>query len=602
MDPPRSLKHVRGGRTVKTQIPNPYNFNLPVSPEMFYGRKNELKKIIDDLTGIRGNSIALVGGRRIGKTSLLESLLRKLEEPSNQQFVFTIPVFIDLSGAGIASSAMLFQSFSDQAQRIISDRIGLNLDPLVLSNESPPAPKLSRLLPDWNQAILLKTGIPLRLIVVFDECERIVKEPWASELYGALRHLIVGQSTRSLFKVVMVGSQTFLGRVRQEGSPLRNVLNYHYLNALDSDAARALINEPALELLSNEIIEAIIAKSGRHPFLIQYLMYHLWNYELNKLDISFVENISRSFYHQRGDFEDWFNGLSLTARKIYANIVEAKTPMSEKDLRQIFSIPTPDFSPSLESLSYHGLVLDDGNGRYIAGSRMFQIWFTENVGPVSLINDTRQNRSKAKRKSKRIYGNKSSVIKILFLAANPKDTAPLRLDEEIRAIDNALLQAKFRDRFDIKQHWAVRVFDLQGYLLRYKPDIVHFSGHGNSSSGIILEDEMGTSHEVSPRALSQLFSVLKDKIRCVVLNACYSENQAKAIAEHIDCVIGMSRAISDKAAIEFAQSFYQGLGYGRDVKTSFDLGCVEIDLKNLDEESTPKIVALREDPKKIVFT
>jgi hypothetical protein len=584
------------------QIPNPYNFNLPVSPEMFYGRKEELKKIMDDLTGARGNSIALVGGRRIGKTSLLEALLRKLEESSRRQFIFTVPVFIDLSGAGIASPTMLFQSFSDQAQRIISDRIGLTLEPLVLSNEYPPAPKLSRLLPDWNQAILREAGIPLRLIVIFDECERIVKEHWAPELYGALRHLIVGQTTRSLFKVVMVGSQTFLSRVRQEGSPLRNVLNYHYLNAMDADSARALITVPFIKSLSNEFVEAIIAKSGRHPFLIQYLMYHLWNQEFTNIDISVVEKVSRSFYHQRGDFEDWFYELSLTAQRMYTNLVESETSISEKDLRQIFSTPIPDFSSSLESLSYHGLVLDGGDGTYMAGSQMFQIWFKENVGNISSKNGAEPSRPKAERKSKRIYSNKSSVIKILFLAANPKDTPPLRLDEEIRAIDNALLQAKFRDRFDIKQHWAVRVFDLQGYLLRYKPDIVHFSGHGNSSSGIILEDEIGNSHEVSPRALSQLFSVLKDKMRCVVLNACYSENQAKAIAEHIDCVIGMSRAISDNAAIEFAQSFYQGLGYGRDVKTSFDLGCVEIDLKNLNEESTPKIVALRKDPKKIVFT
>lgn len=35
------------------------------------------------------------------------------------------------------------------------------------------------------------------------------------------------------------------------------------------------------------------------------------------------------------------------------------------------------------------------------------------------------------------------MIKILFLSANPFDTEPLRLDEEMRAIDLALRQAKF---------------------------------------------------------------------------------------------------------------------------------------------------------------
>lgn len=192
-------------------------------------------------------------------------------------------------------------------------------------------------------------------------------------------------------------------------------------------------------------------------------------------------------------------------------------------------------------------------------------------------------------------------IRILFLAANPKDTHSLRLDEEIRSIDISLRQAEFRDRFDIKQHWALRVTDLQGYLLRHRPDIVHFSGHGSPLSEIILEDNNGKSHPVSPRALSQVFSVLKDNVRCVVLNACYSEHQAQAIAQHIDCVVGMSKAIGDTAAISFAAAFYQALGYGRNVKTAFDLGCAQIDLENLDEQDTPKLLALNCNPVDITF-
>jgi hypothetical protein len=83
-----------------------------------------------------------------------------------------------------------------------------------------------------------------------------------------------------------------------------------------------------------------------------------------------------------------------------------------------------------------------------------------------------------------------SKVNVLFLAANPKDSNQLRLDEEIRSIDLALRQAEFRDKFEIQQHWAVRVADIQGYLLRHQPDIVHFSGHGSASSEIILEDNI----------------------------------------------------------------------------------------------------------------
>lgn len=195
----------------------------------------------------------------------------------------------------------------------------------------------------------------------------------------------------------------------------------------------------------------------------------------------------------------------------------------------------------------------------------------------------------------------STEIKVLLLSVNPIDSAPLRTDEEFREIDKALRQSTFRTRIHLEQHSAVRVSDLQGYLLRHTPHIVHFSGHGSHANELVLEDADGTSQSVSIRSLSQLFSVLKDNVRCVVLNACFSEQQALAIANHIDCVIGMSSAIGDKAAVKFATAFYEALGYGKSIKVAFDLGCVLIDLESLGEHQTPRLFALRQKAEDIVL-
>jgi hypothetical protein len=192
-------------------------------------------------------------------------------------------------------------------------------------------------------------------------------------------------------------------------------------------------------------------------------------------------------------------------------------------------------------------------------------------------------------------------IQILFLGANPQDATRLQLDHEIRGIDQALRQGEFRQQFDLQQHWAVRVSDLQTCLLRHRPQIIHFSGHGSSTNAIFLEDAQGTSQRVEGPALARLFAVFKKDLRCVVLNACYSEQQAEAITEHIDCVIGMSRAIGDQAAISFAAAFYQALAFGSDVQTAFELGCVQIDLERLSEEGTPRLLARRRSPAEIVF-
>ncbi|MCP5103869.1 MAG: hypothetical protein GY950_10845, partial [bacterium] len=67
-----------------------------------------------------------------------------------------------------------------------------------------------------------------------------------------------------------------------------------------------------------------------------------------------------------------------------------------------------------------------------------------------------------------------SIKKILLLSANPKTSARLRLDENLREIEEGLLRSKRRDRFEIKVRLAVRHKDFRRALLNCEPHIVHF--------------------------------------------------------------------------------------------------------------------------------
>ncbi len=188
-----------------------------------------------------------------------------------------------------------------------------------------------------------------------------------------------------------------------------------------------------------------------------------------------------------------------------------------------------------------------------------------------------------------------NMVTILFLASNPDDGSggALKLDAECRSIDQRLRASKHRERFDLRSQWAVRVNDLQNALLEYSPTIVHFSGHGNSSGQIILQDDTERSFPVSQQSLSELFQILSQEVRCVVLNACYSEDQARAIADHIDCVVGVPNEIDDTAAISFSAAFYQALGYGCSVQQAFELGCNSIGLSGHDASQSPKLLTRR---------
>ena len=193
-------------------------------------------------------------------------------------------------------------------------------------------------------------------------------------------------------------------------------------------------------------------------------------------------------------------------------------------------------------------------------------------------------------------------IKILFLAANPKSTDPLALDEEIRAIEQKIRATEHRDSLELISKWAVRPDDVIQALNEHKPHVVHFSGHGSEENEILLVGNNGEEKPVTASALRALFSTLKDNVRLVIFNACYARTQAEAVAEVIDCAIGMNKAIGDDAAIVFAGSFYRGLGFGRSLQEAFDQGKVAIMLEGIPEENTPELLVRENvDPTKIVL-
>ncbi|MUG93047.1 SAVED domain-containing protein [Scytonema sp. UIC 10036] len=176
---------------------------------------------------------------------------------------------------------------------------------------------------------------------------------------------------------------------------------------------------------------------------------------------------------------------------------------------------------------------------------------------------------------------------ILILSANPTNTTPLRLNKEVQEIKTAIERAQQRDQFEVKSCLAVTHRKLRLAIVEENPQIVHFCGHGMGEEGLVLEDDSGEVNFVNTRALAELFKLFADKVECVLLNACYSEVQAKAIAQHIDYVIGMKQAIGDRTAIEFAVGFYDALGAGRDYEFAYKLGRSSISLAGIDQADIP---------------
>ncbi|MBO3461847.1 protein kinase [Aetokthonos hydrillicola Thurmond2011] len=184
--------------------------------------------------------------------------------------------------------------------------------------------------------------------------------------------------------------------------------------------------------------------------------------------------------------------------------------------------------------------------------------------------------------------------KILVLSAIP---GGLRLDQEIRNIEEAIERSTKRELFEICIRTAVRSQDIRRSIAEERPFIVHFCGHGMEDGSLLLEDDAGENKLVSPQGLASLFKLHADCVKCVVLNACYSVQLAESISQYIDYVIGMNQPIEDQAAIAFTQGFYDGLGFANPnnqnaFERAFDEGMVALQMEDLLQASVPVLKKL----------
>jgi hypothetical protein len=172
-------------------------------------------------------------------------------------------------------------------------------------------------------------------------------------------------------------------------------------------------------------------------------------------------------------------------------------------------------------------------------------------------------------------------IRILFLSANSWTMSRILVDEEAREISQKIHEGQYRDCFELYKYPATQPTDLQQLLLRYQPHIVHFSGHGNKRQKIILAGRHSRGKSVDQHGLADVFALYKSHVRLVLLNACFTKEQARSISEVVDYSIGAAKPIGDKASVAFAGAFYRALGFGKSVRDAFASAKAELVLTKI---------------------
>lgn len=167
---------------------------------------------------------------------------------------------------------------------------------------------------------------------------------------------------------------------------------------------------------------------------------------------------------------------------------------------------------------------------------------------------------------------------ILFIAASPPQESLINYEEELNIINESLINTRYGIFFKVVSITATKRNQLIQNFEKYRPDIIHFSGHGNKKSEIILESSHKTAESVPIDILKDIFELSAKKTKCVVLNCCYSAVQAQIISEVIEgVVIGSTLEIKNTSATAFSKEFYRQISDGKNISYSFKAAVSQTD-------------------------
>ena len=363
---------------------NPYDYIYPVvNPNMFFGRQSLVTEITKVICSPQPRSYIVFGGRRCGKTSLLRAIEREfLSRNSLTEQLAVLPVYIDLNYETITTRQALFETVLYELHRVVTEQL-----PVHLTNNTLGLDPLN-LVQGFDRAILsiMKQTTPftLRVVMLMDESEHLFVQPWAHDLHANLRALVSNRpALRDYLEIVMVGSSRLHQEYHREGSPLRNILVRRTLRNLSVQEVERLVNEPTGDSALTEATDALWQETAGHPFLSQYIMYHLWEAGLDHATVDRVAQIVHAFHEEecRSDFSDWCEDLGQAGQSVYSELTKAANDdwVPHGALLAAKLAEPLQLLRSLDSLCFHGIAEVGSPKRYRTAGRMFRRWFVSNV-------------------------------------------------------------------------------------------------------------------------------------------------------------------------------------------------------------------------------
>jgi hypothetical protein len=370
------------------KMASPYFVAVDPSPaklRMFFGRRREIREITDHLQN--GDSVLLIGERRMGKTFLLymigdfagrgadfyEGLLDQrtgaLLANLRRSLASYRWAFVDLLGV-TSAAGFYFRILAELAEGLAErPEMSLPVDHIAFIKELK---SLSADLSNEGQ----------RVVLLIDECEKLLDLDGSADILYCLKS--VSQQCDSVDFILAGDIKPH--QETPEFANLKGVLRPVYLAPLDKTDAEALIEIPVEGLLSFEelALRRIVELTGGKPSLIQILCGHLCdlvagaveNSSEIQITLTYLNSLwecelrDRVFESFDGALRDFFESLQGDERGVFCFL--AHNPLATvTEIVEGLAIQTALVRKAVYSLHRAHRIEDTGSG-FCIGARIVE--------------------------------------------------------------------------------------------------------------------------------------------------------------------------------------------------------------------------------------
>lgn len=375
----------------------PYVYDQPIDgSELFVGRISQ----VEDMTRriCHGHSFAVLGGTRMGKTSILLQIKNALGGMSQATIGRVVgPIFLSTHQFGKLTRSSIYAEILEEMCLFVAESAQGTLRDAIEALRSGSVDQDSAYDHFYRTTrVVLREDEDFQLFIMLDEIDELKGFEWSHVFFTNLRHLIGESHVRDRVNTMVSGTLSAEDLWNTAGSPFHNMVTVSELHLVPDDELRKLIPNGFDGGLPPGIETDLLAEVGGHPYLAQFFLSKIWEHlreaggSPENLDIG---RIGRGFLKERrGDFPRWWSACSVDARRVFVEMAQAGEAFRRAQVIESCDYDVDVAVEVLDHLLVNGLVREIERNRYEIGSQLFARWALERArtnrpSPVTVDTD-----------------------------------------------------------------------------------------------------------------------------------------------------------------------------------------------------------------------